>query len=135
MAESKVEGAANGGVRWLLRGEGLCLLLAAGLAYQHYSWGWGNFALYFLLPDIAFLAYLAGPRWGALAYNTTHATPGALLTLGYGILAGSQVALAAGLIWLAHIGFDRALDYGLKYGTGFRHTHLGLIGREKPETP
>lgn len=135
MAEASNAGAVSGGVRWLLRGEGLCLLLAATLAYAHYGLGWGNFALYFLLPDLAFLAYLAGPRWGALAYNTTHATPGALLTLGCGILTASQVALAAGLIWLAHIGFDRALGYGLKYGEGFRHTHLGLIGREKPETP
>jgi hypothetical protein len=33
-----------------------------------------------------------------------------------------QFALA--LIWLAHIGLDRALGYGLKYPTAFRHTHL-----------
>lgn len=33
----------------------------------------------------------------------------------------------------AHIGMDRLLGYGLKYPTGFRHTHLGRIGREKRE--
>lgn len=132
MPEQMNDGAVSGGVRWLLRGEGLCLMVAAMLAYQQYGMGWGTFALYFLLPDIAFLAYLAGPRWGALAYNATHATPGALLTLGFGIGAASQLAIAAGLIWLAHIGFDRALGYGLKYGKGFRFTHLGLIG--KPST-
>jgi hypothetical protein len=32
------------------------------------------------------------------------------------------------LIWLAHIGLDRALGYGLKYGSGFRDTHLGRLG-------
>jgi hypothetical protein len=37
--------------------------------------------------------------------------------------------LAAALIWLAHIGFDRALGYGLKYSAGFSFTHLGRIGR------
>ena len=35
----------------------------------------------------------------------------------------------AGIIWGAHVGFDRALGYGLKYSTGFGFTHLGLIGR------
>jgi len=28
------------------------------------------------------------------------------------------------LIWLAHIGFDRALGFGLKYPTHFKDTHL-----------
>jgi hypothetical protein len=33
------------------------------------------------------------------------------------------------MIWLAHIGFDRALGYGLKYVAGFASTHLGRIGK------
>ena len=36
---------------------------------------------------------------------------------------------ALALIWIAHIGLDRALGYGLKYATGFGDTHLGRIGR------
>ena len=36
------------------------------------------------------------------------------------------------MIWLAHIGIDRALGYGLKYSTGFGFTHLGRIGKERP---
>jgi hypothetical protein len=32
------------------------------------------------------------------------------------------------LIDLAHVGFDRMLGYGLKYGTGFGDTHLGRKG-------
>ncbi|HLA02836.1 MAG TPA: DUF4260 family protein [Aestuariivirga sp.] len=31
--------------------------------------------------------------------------------------------------WLAHIGLDRAIGYGLKYASDFRDTHLGRIGR------
>jgi hypothetical protein len=31
------------------------------------------------------------------------------------------------LIWAAHIGFDRLVGYGLKYGTGFKETHLGRV--------
>jgi hypothetical protein len=38
-------------------------------------------------------------------------------------------ATAGALIWIAHIGIDRALGYGLKYATGFGDTHLGRIGR------
>jgi hypothetical protein len=34
---------------------------------------------------------------------------------------------------LAHIGLDRALGYGLKYNAGFVFTHLGRIGKVRPE--
>jgi hypothetical protein len=41
--------------------------------------------------------------------------------------------LSIALIWVAHIGFDRALGYGLKYATAFKHTHLGLpLARRTP---
>jgi hypothetical protein len=43
--------------------------------------------------------------------------------------------LGVGLIWCAHIGFDRALGYGLKSPEGFRFTHLGKIGRDQPPQP
>jgi hypothetical protein len=46
-----------------------------------------------------------------------------------GFFVGVPAAAAGGLIWIAHIGFDRALGYGLKYPTGFGDTHLGRIGR------
>jgi len=42
--------------------------------------------------------------------------------------------LSIAMIWLAHIGFDRALGYGLKYNAGFGFTHLGRIGRPAPTT-
>ncbi len=37
-------------------------------------------------------------------------------------------------VWISHIGFDRALGFGLKYAAGFGHTHLGLIGKNKAAT-
>jgi hypothetical protein len=43
------------------------------------------------------------------------------------VLTGSQLLLSAALIWLAHIGMDRALGYGLKYPTTFKDTHLGHV--------
>ena len=30
-------------------------------------------------------------------------------------------------IWVAHIGFDRLLGYGLKYPTAFKDTHIGRL--------
>jgi hypothetical protein len=46
-----------------------------------------------------------------------------------GFFGGAPIATALGLIWIGHIGFDRALGYGLKYPTAFGDTHLGRIGR------
>ena len=41
-----------------------------------------------------------------------------------GVIADAEVAVRVGLIWLAHIGIDRAIGYGLKHPTGFKDTHL-----------
>ena len=74
------------------------------------------------------IGYLAGRRVGAICYNCAHTTllPWALLLSGY--FSGNSLGLAVALIWIAHIGVDRALGYGLKYVTGFKDTHLGSIG-------
>jgi hypothetical protein len=122
-------GATKGGVRLLLRLEGFCVLIAASLAYSRCGFGWGTFAIFFLVPDISFLGYLAGPKIGAISYNTAHSYIGAI-ACGVASLAFSiPLLLCAGIIWCAHIGFDRAVGYGLKYSEGFGFTHLGRIGR------
>ncbi len=69
----------------------------------------------------------ASARVGAAAYNLTHSYLGALALLVGGIHAAQPLAISLGLIWLAHIGFDRALGYGLKYNAGFAYTHLGWL--------
>lgn len=125
-------GSAVGGVRLLLRLEGLTVLALAVAAYAQFGAGWTLFAGLFLLPDLSLLAYLAGPRAGALAYNAAHAYTGALGLLALGVFGAMPLALAAGLVWCAHIGLDRALGYGLKYAAGFGDTHLGRLGRADP---
>ena len=75
------------------------------------------------------LAYLAGPRAGAAGYNLVHTYMPALALALAGFFASLACGDRRGLIWIAHIGFDRALGYGLKYSTGFGDTHLGRIGR------
>jgi hypothetical protein len=125
-------GTVTGGVRLLLRLEGLGLFVLALLLYGSSHLSWFAFALLFLVPDLSFLGYLAGPRAGAIAYNIAHDTfiPIMLVVGGY-FLAANYIVLATALIWLAHIGFDRALGYGLKYEAGFGFTHLGLVGKAK----
>ena len=41
--------------------------------------------------------------------------------------------VALGLVWLAHIGSDRLLGYGLKYSDDFQRTHLGWLGGKQAE--
>jgi hypothetical protein len=122
-------GETTGTVRWALRLEGLCVLAAALLAYYQLGFGWGWFALFFFAPDLAFFGYLAGARVGAIVYNSLHSYIGAIACGVAGVLLHAPVLLCAGIIWCAHIGFDRALGYGLKYSAGFGFTHLGSAGK------
>jgi Domain of unknown function (DUF4260) len=132
MREGASAGQVTGGVRTLLRLEGLAVLAIAVAAYANFGEGWGLFAALFLLPDLAFFAYLAGPRAGAAAYNATHSYVGPLGLLAASVLGVMPLLLPAALVWCAHIGFDRALGYGLKYAGGFNQTHLGRLGRADP---
>ena len=119
---------AIGTPRALLRLEGAALGLGAVALYAAGGQSWLAFAALFLAPDLSFAAYLAGPRVGATVYNALHWTAPALALAAFGWALPSSGAFAVALIWLAHIGLDRALGYGLKYGSGFRDTHLGRLG-------
>lgn len=130
-----MSGETTGIVRMVLRLEGLCVLVAALLVYSNFGFSWGMFALFFLTPDISFLGYLAGPRVGATTYNTAHSYIGAIACVVAGHFLHAPAFSCAGIIWCAHIGFDRALGYGLKYSTGFGFTHLGIIGRLVKSVP
>ena len=126
--ETPAIGPAAGGVRALLRAEGLALAAAATAAYAHAGFSWGLFAALFLAPDLSFAAYWLGPKWGAAAYNLVHSTIAPLALGAAGLALGVPLAEAIALIGLAHVGFDRALGYGLKYSVAFGATHLGRIG-------
>lgn len=101
------------------------MLLAAAVAgYAQTGAGWGLFALLFLVPDVFMLGYLGGPRLGAAIYNVGHSTILPFGMIGLGLMLPGTAVFAVGLIWMAHVGIDRALGYGLKYATGFKQTHL-----------
>ena len=124
-----MSGETTGVVRLVLRLEGLSILIAALVAYDKFGLGWGSFALFFFTPDISFLGYLAGPKVGAVSYNLAHSYTLPVAILAAGFMYQAPVILCTGIIWCAHIGFDRMLGYGLKYSEGFGFTHLGSIGR------
>lgn len=119
-----------GTVRNLLRVEALGLFALAVALYFHRGGSALEFALLFLVPDLSLLGYLFGSKVGAFTYNAVHSTIGPI-ALGAASVFGlvPAAALPVALIWAAHVGFDRTLGYGLKYATGFGHTHLGLIGK------
>ena len=122
-------GAATGGVRILLRLEGIALFIGMTLLYGIWDGSWWIYLLLFLVPDVSFAAYLAGPKFGALVYNAAHSYLGPMALMTTGFASGEPLTLSIAMIWLAHIGIDRALGYGLKYETGFAFTHLGRIGK------
>lgn len=133
--KTRVIGAATGLVRRTLQMEGLAVFGGSVTFYfaQGYS-GW-LFALVCLAPDLSFLAYLAGPRVGALLYNSAHSYVGPIVLAISAQMHGDPVAIAVAVVWSAHIGFDRMLGYGLKYSTAFGDTHLGQIGRKGESAP
>ena len=105
---------ATGIVLWIANGGAPLLLVPA-----------------WLLVDLSMIGYLAGPLPGSITYNAAHnlVLPVALLGLGWWTDTGWMVLAAT--VFLAHIGLDRSLGYGLKLPTDFRDTHLGRIGHEK----
>jgi hypothetical protein len=121
-------GFVRGSIRTLLRLEGAAVLAAACVAYAQTGASWFLFAILFLAPDLSFFAYSGGKSLGAAVYNSVHTYTLPLPLLIAGLLAYPGITPYA-LIWIAHIGLDRAIGYGLKYGSGFGHTHLGLMGR------
>jgi len=122
-------GAVTGRPRTFLRVEGLALLIVALVAYSRTGQAWWLLPATVLLPDLGALGYLASRSVGALVYNLMHATPLPLAMLGLALWHASMLPVALALVWLAHIGMDRAMSYGLKHDDGPNHTHLGRHGR------
>ena len=109
---------------FLLRLEGAVVLAMALLLYGLQGGSWLLFALLLLAPDLSMLGYLAGKRLGTALYNLFHIylLPAGLVL--YGLLGANPLVLSLSLIWLAHIGMDRMVGYGLKYESGFKDTHF-----------
>ena len=109
---------------FLLRAEGLAILIGALALYAHLHFnGWVLLILFFSL-DVFMIGYLKDTRLGSVVYNIGHTEVApialALISLALNWEPGVQFAL----IWFGHIGLDRLMGYGLKYPTVFQDTHL-----------
>ncbi|MGO8933780.1 MAG: DUF4260 domain-containing protein [Terracidiphilus sp.] len=123
--------ARSSSVIFLLRLEGLAAAAAAAVLYARTGASWWLFAALWLVPDLSMLGYFAGACRGARIYNAFHTyiAPGVLALCS--LLPGAHSALPLALIWANHIGVDRLLGFGLKYGDGFGFTHLGRMGKQR----
>lgn len=111
----------------ILRLEGAAIFAVSLLLYHSIGGRWGVFLLLFLWPDISMLGYLANIRLGASLYNFVHTDMWPVALGAYGLITHQPEVLLFAFIWLAHIGMDRMLGYGLKYPTFFKDTHLQRV--------
>ena len=108
----------------LLRLEAAALFVGAVAVYATQGGNWLLFVVLLLAPDLSMLGYLVNQRFGAAVYNLAHTTITPLLLLAAGLATGALMLVQVALIFLAHIGMDRFVGYGLKYTTAFKDTHL-----------
>jgi hypothetical protein len=113
--------------RVLLHAEGVAVAAAAVALYFWADYPWWFLVALALAPDLSMVGYLAGKTIGAAAYNAAHTYSLPVALAAIGVIANAETAVQLGLIWLTHIGVDRAVGYGLKYRTDFKDTHLQRV--------
>ncbi|MEJ2747849.1 MAG: DUF4260 domain-containing protein [Anaerolineae bacterium] len=111
----------------MLRLEGTAVLITAIWMYAQFDFSWLAFALLLLWPDLAFVVYAMSPRWGSIVYNLLHSYPLPLGLTAVSVMMSWSLGLQIAIIWLAHIGMDRTVGYGLKYPGQFKETHLNRV--------
>ena len=111
----------------LLRVEGLVLFAAALALYVREDFSLLLLLVLFLAPDLSFVGLAGGERMGAVAYDAAHTYVGPILLASGALIGEWSLGVELGLIWLAHIGIDRALGYGLRYPNAFKQTHLQRV--------
>jgi hypothetical protein len=122
--------AVTGHPRMILMFEGFALFALCIFAYAKLGYSWWLFGALILAPDVGMVGYLRNAKTGAQLYNALHLTALPIAIGAWGYSWSEPLALSIAIIWLAHIGMDRMLGFGLKYETDFADTHLGRIGKE-----
>ena len=112
----------------LLRLEAAAALTGASLLTPRWAADGPCSPCSFFSPTLSMLGYLAGRRVGAACYNRAHSYLGPAVLAALGAASNAHGFFFVAGIWAAHVGFDRVLGYGLKYGTSFGDTHLGRRG-------
>ena len=117
-------GVPSAKMRLLLRLEGAAIAIAIIALVWADPPSWWVIVAVLVAPDLAMVAYAAGTKIGAAAYNATHSYIGPVVL---GVLVWGTTFQMIAVQRVLHIAADRAIGYGLKYGTGFKDTHLGAI--------
>lgn len=114
----------------ILKSEALMFFIATFWAYYLIGASWWMFLVFILIPDIFMLGYLKNSKLGAMIYNIGHTYTIPFVLFGFYMLLHNPIFLPISIIWIAHISMDRMLGFGLKFDSGFKHTHLGEIGKK-----
>lgn len=113
--------------RVILHIEGLAVLVLSLYFYSSLHFSWLLFFVLLFVPDFSMFSYFINQKVDAFIYNIFHTYSLPIAIILSGKLLSQSMILAIGLIWLAHIGMDRMLGYGLKYPTNFKETHFSRI--------
>ena len=111
------------------RAEGLAAFAFALYTYNRFDLGWGWFVPIWFSIDLFMIGYIHNKKTGAYTYNLGHTYVVPFVLWIAGFMSETDWILGLSLIWMSHVGLDRALGYGLKLDKGFQHTHLGKIGK------
>lgn len=107
---------------------GLLMLGIYFFSLLDYQWWW--FLVLILAPDFSMIGYFFGKKVGVISYNLFHHKGVAIAIYLVGIYFNQQDLQLGAVILFSHSSLDRLLGYGLKYESGFKYTHLGIIGNE-----
>ncbi len=91
------------------------------------QFSWWVYILLYLAPDIGMVGYIINNKVGAITYNLFHHKAVATIIILAGLLLVNDYLLLSGIILFGHSAMDRIFGYGLKYFTGFKNTHLGVL--------
>ena len=111
----------------ILRLEGVVILICSIIILIYLKSNWILNIVVFLLIDISLLGYLSNPKLGATIFNIGHTLSLPIILLIIGILINSSISIQIGIIWVAHIGYDKMKGFGLKYPDSFDSSHLNYV--------
>ena len=113
----------------LLRLEELSMFIGCIYLLAVYQSPWWVYLILIFGPDISMLGYIINSVVGAISYNIFHHKGVGVAIFATGFFLQNEIIQIFGLILFGHSSMDRLFGYGLKYFTGFKDTHLGLIGK------
>jgi len=116
-------------MKTLLKTEEIGQFLLGLFLFSQLNLSWWWFVGLFFVPDIGMLGYVFNTKIGAVCYNIFHHKGLAIILFLIGIYLKNTSLQLCGVVVFSHSAFDRMFGYGLKYTTGFKHTHLGNIGK------